>query len=89
MKPIRAAALPAIGINRHLTLAIVHGPQHFQGVRIMDLWTVQGTLKLWLALRHGDAPTITGNQVRASMELQTIKIGLSGHLLQQDQPQVG
>jgi hypothetical protein len=55
----------------------------------MDLWTVQGTLKLWLALRHGDAPTITGNQVRASMELQTIKIGLSGHLLQQDQPQVG
>jgi hypothetical protein len=70
MKPIRrAAALPAIGINWHLTLAIVHGPQRFQGqVRIPDLWTVQGILKLCLALRHGDAPTITDNQLRASME---------------------
>jgi hypothetical protein len=84
MKPIRAAALPAIGINQHLTLTIVHGPQCYQGVGIPDLWTVQGILKLWLALRHGDAPTITGNQLRASMELHTIKIGLAGHLLQQD-----
>jgi hypothetical protein len=27
MKPFWAAALPALGINRHLTLTIVHGPQ--------------------------------------------------------------
>jgi hypothetical protein len=84
MKPIRAAALPAMGINRHLNLTVVHGPQKYQGVGIPDLWTVQGILKLWLALRHGDAPTLTGHQLRASMELHTIEIGLPGHLLQQD-----
>jgi hypothetical protein len=84
MKPIRAAALPALGINRHLNLSIVHGPQCYQGVGIPDLWTVQGILKLWLALQHGDAPTITGHQLRASMELHTIEIGLPGQLLQQD-----
>jgi hypothetical protein len=44
----------------------------------------QGILKLWLALQHGDAPTITGHQLRASMELHTIEIGLPGQMLQQD-----
>jgi hypothetical protein len=84
MKPIRAAALPALGTNRHLTMTLVHGPQKYQGLGIPDLWTVQGILKLWLALRHGDAPTITGNQLRASMELHTIEIGLPGQLMEQD-----
>jgi hypothetical protein len=84
MKPIRAARLPALGINRHLTLEVVHGPKQYQGVGIMDLWTIQGILKFWLALQHGDAPTITGHQLHASMELHTIEIGLPGQLFQQD-----
>jgi hypothetical protein len=84
MSPIRQAALPALGINRHLPLDVVHGPLLFQGVGIPDLWTLQGICKLWLALYHGDAPTITGHQLRASMELHTLEIGLPGHLLQQD-----
>jgi hypothetical protein len=84
MKPIRAAALSALGMNHHLTKIIVHGPQRYQGVGIPDLWTVQGILKLWLAIHHGDTKTITGHQLHASIELQTIKIGLPGDLLQQD-----
>jgi hypothetical protein len=84
MKPIRAATLPALGINRHLTKTIVHGPQRYQGLGIPDLWTVQGILKLWLAIQHGDALTITGHKLRASMELHTIEIGLPGDLLKQD-----
>jgi hypothetical protein len=88
MKPIRAAALAALGINRHLTRTAVHGPQQYQGVGVPDLWTVQGILKLWLATQHGDAPTITGNQLRASMELHTMEIGLPGHLLQQQNYQI-
>jgi hypothetical protein len=84
MKPIRSAALPALGLNHHLPLDVVHGPQRYQGVGIPDLWTVQGILKLWLALQHGDAPTITGHQLRASMELHTIELGLPGQMLQQD-----
>jgi hypothetical protein len=45
MKPIRAAGLPALGINRHLTLEVVHSPKRYQGVGITDLWTIQGILK--------------------------------------------
>ena len=84
MKPIRSAALSALGSNRHLSLVVVHGPQRYQGMGIPDLWTVQGILKLWIAIQHGDAPTITGHQLRASMELHTLEIGLPGNLLQQD-----
>jgi hypothetical protein len=46
-------------------------------------------LKIWIAIQHGDAPTITGNQLRASMELHTIEIGLPGHLLTQSFAQFG
>ncbi len=84
MKPIRAAVIPALGINRHLPLDVVHGPQMYQGLGIPDLWTVQGILKLGLAIQHGDAQTITGHQLCASMELHTLEIGLPGHLLMQD-----
>jgi hypothetical protein len=84
MKPIQAAGLPALGINRHLTVEVVHGPKRYQGVGITDLWTIQGILKFWLALQHSDAPTITGHQLRASMELHTIEIGLPGQLFHQD-----
>jgi hypothetical protein len=84
MKPIRSAALSALGSNRHLSLVVVHGPQRYQGMGIPDLWTVQGILKLWITIQHGDALTITGHQLRASMELHTLEIGLPGNLLQQD-----
>jgi hypothetical protein len=84
MKPIQAARLQALGINCYLTLEVAHGSKRYQGVGIPDLWTSQGILKLCLALQHGDAPTITGHQLRASMELHTIEIGLLGQLLHQD-----
>ena len=84
MTPIRQAAIPALGINRHLSLVVAHGPQKYQGLGIPDLWTVQGIMKLWLALQHGDANTITGHQLRASMELHTLELGLPGQLLRQN-----
>jgi hypothetical protein len=89
MKPIRDARLPALGINRNLTLEVVHGPKRYQGVGIPDLWTTQCILKLWLALQHSDAPTITGHQLRATIELHTIKIRLPGQLLHQDYKKFG
>ena len=63
MRPIRTAVLPALGINRHLTKTIAHGPQRYQGIGIPDLWTIQGILKLWLAIQHGDATNITGHNL--------------------------
>jgi hypothetical protein len=37
MKPILAARLPALRINRHLPQVAVHGPKRYQGVGIPDL----------------------------------------------------
>jgi hypothetical protein len=84
MKPIQAAVLPALGINRHLTLEAVYGPKRYQGVGIPVLWTIQAILKFWLALQHGDAPTINGQQLLASMELHTIESRFPGQLFHQD-----
>jgi hypothetical protein len=83
MKPILDAGLSALGINRRLTRAVVYGPKRYQGVGIPDLWTLQGVLKLWLAVAHGDAPTITGCSLRAVLALHTLRLGLPGHLFQQ------
>jgi hypothetical protein len=84
IKPIRLAALPALDNNRHLSLIVVHGPKKYQGLGIPDLWTVQGILKLWLVIQHGHTLTITGHQIRTSMELHTLETGLPRNLLQQD-----
>jgi hypothetical protein len=84
MKPLLDAALPALGINRHLTRTVVHGPRLYQGLSIPELWTLQGILKLWIAVAHGDAATITGCNLRAALSLHTIELGLPGHMFQQD-----
>jgi hypothetical protein len=84
MRPLLEAGLPALGINRPLTRAVVYGPRRFQGLGIPDLWALQGILKLWLAIAHGDASTITGCSLRAVLSLHTIELGLPGHMCQQD-----
>jgi hypothetical protein len=84
MQPILDAGLPALGFNRKMTSAVVFGPRRYQGVGIPDLWSLQGVLKLWIAIAHGDAPTITGCSLRAVLSLHTIELGLPGSFLQQD-----
>ena len=84
MAPILDAGLASLGINHRMTRAVVYGPKQYQGVRIPDLRTLQGILKLGLAVAHGDAPTITGCSLRAVLALHTIELGLPGHIFQQD-----
>ena len=84
MQPLLDAGLPALGINRHLTRSVVHGPRRYQGLGIPDLWVLQGILKVWLTIAHGDASTITGCSLRAALSLHTIELGLPGHMFQQD-----
>ena len=78
MQPIMDAGLPALGINRHISRTIAYGPRRYQGLGIPDLWTLQGILKLWLAVAHGDAPTITGCSLRAVLSLHMVELGLPG-----------
>ena len=75
------AGLPALGINRHISRTIAYGPRRYQGLGILDLWTLQGILKLWLAVAHGDAPTITGCSLRAVLSLHMVELGLPGSFL--------
>jgi hypothetical protein len=84
MQPIIDAALSALGITRKLSRVVVYGPRRYQGVGIPNLWKLQGILKLWVALAHGDAPTITGCSLRAVLSLHTIELGLPGSFTQQD-----
>jgi hypothetical protein len=84
MKPILDAGLSALGFNCKMTRAVVYGPRRFQGVGIPNLWTLQGILKLRLAVAHGDAPTITGSSLRSVLALHTIELGLPGTVFQQD-----
>ena len=84
MKPLLDASLGALGLNRKMTRAVVYGPKRYQGVGIPDLWTLQGILKLWLAIAHGDAPSITGCTLRSVLALHTIELGLPGTFFQQD-----
>jgi hypothetical protein len=84
MKPILDAALPALGINQHLSHTVVYGPRKYQGLGVQHLWTLQGILKLWIAIAHGGAYTITGCALRAVLALHTLELGLPGSMLQQD-----
>ena len=89
MKPILGAALPALGVNCHLSRTVVYGPRKYQGLGIPNLWTTQGILKLWLAIAHGDAYTITGCALRALLSLHILELGLPGSLFKQDLQKFG
>jgi hypothetical protein len=89
MWPLLNAGLPAIGINSHLTRMVVHGPRRLQGLGIPDLWVLQGIIKLWLTITHGDASTITGCSLQAALSLHTIELELPGHMFKQDYDKVG
>jgi hypothetical protein len=84
MQPILDAGLKALGISRTMNHDVVYGPRRYQGVGIPDLWILQGILKLWITLAHGDADTITGNSLRAVLASHTIELGLPGSFFSHD-----
>jgi hypothetical protein len=84
MQPVLDAGLKALGISRTLNRDVVYGPKRYQGLGIPDLWLTQGILKLWIAIAHGDAATITGSSLRAVLALHTLELGLPGSFLLHD-----
>ena len=81
MKPVLDAGLKALGLSQKMNRDVVYGPKRYQGVGIPDLWLIQGILKLWIAIAHGDAATITGSSLRAVLALHTVELGLPGNFL--------
>ncbi len=84
MKPILDAGLAALGISRTMNSDVVYGPRRYQGVGIPDLWLLQGILKLWITVAHGDTATVTGSSLRAVLALHTNELGLLGSFLLHD-----
>jgi hypothetical protein len=72
-----------------MTHTVVYGPKRYQGVGIPNLWTLQGVLKLWLAIAHGDIPPITGCSLQTGLALHTIELGLPRKFFQQDYSKYG
>jgi hypothetical protein len=84
MKLIFDSGLSALGISQTMNRDTVYGPHRFQGVGVPDLWMLQGILKLWITIAHGDANTITGSSLRAILALHTIELELLGSFLSHD-----
>jgi hypothetical protein len=84
MRPLLNTGLPAISVTSKFPRVVVHGPKDRQGFRIPHLWTSMHIEKFWLALQHGHSRTITGCQLRHSMEIFRLEAGLSGHIFHLD-----
>ena len=50
--PAMAALLPKIGLNRHTSKNIIHGPIQYGGLQLNDLYTDQGIGQLRLLIGH-------------------------------------
>ena len=76
MQKLLTAALPKLHIAISFPKVARFGPRRYHGLGISHLWTTQGIEKLWAAYRHGDADTIPGYQIRCSLELAMLEVGV-------------
>ena len=80
MQTLLKAALPKLHIAMSFPKVARFGPRRLQGLGIPHIWTTQGIEKLWAIFRHGDDHTITGFQIRSSIEYYLLELGLPGQL---------
>ena len=81
MRTLLNAALPRLHIAMSFPNAVRFGPRAHHGLGIPHLWTTQGIDKLWAIFRHGDDDTITGHQIRCSLECAMLESGIPHNLL--------
>lgn len=80
MTTLLKAALPKLHIAMAFPKLARFGPRRYHGLGIPHLWTTQGIEKIWAILRHGDDKTIPGYQLRCSLELHQLELGIPGQL---------
>jgi len=84
MKPCLTVGLAAAGYNRSFPRAILHGPNKYYGLNLMDMYTKQGISHLLAVLQYGhSSDDLTGWLIRGSLETLTIELGTQDNLFTQ------
>ena len=81
MQPVLTAGLPASGIVRTISPAIVYGPMKYQGLGVHDLYVTQGISHTEKLINHAySSKDPTGQLLRASAQHLLLELG-TGHQL--------
>jgi hypothetical protein len=79
---IAATLLPAMGINRHLPKALVHGSRERGGLGIPRVYTTQGAEAVSRVVRFGlGEQHLNGELLQASLQQAQLEIGMTEPLL--------
>ena len=87
-KPIREHALPKAGYARSLPSTILHGPEEYGGVGLMDVYTIQGIEHVKALVDEGGTDTPTGELLTILATGHTLEIGKTGQFFEQDYDEV-
>lgn len=82
--PALKVALQSAGLPSNFPRDVLRGTPKLLGLDTDDLYTTQGIKQIRALLDHGEADTITGQSIRAGIELQKLEVGLGGSLFEQD-----
>jgi hypothetical protein len=87
--PILAVALPKARVCRTYPRAVVYGPKGTLGLGMNNLYYVQGTKHIAMFHQYIGTNTITGELLRASVEITKIHIGHRGNIFTLDYHMLG
>jgi len=83
MWPILMEGLPKVGCLWMMPRAVVHGPLHYAGLNVPNLYTKQFLAQLIMVLWYGRLlDNTTGVLIQTTMESMKPKMGLSGKFFQ-------
>jgi hypothetical protein len=78
MSPLLAAVLPTASINRKFPQVLVYVPLKFQGLGVIHPYYRQELIHIMELLHKSSMLSITGEQMRASMEQPCLEVGGGG-----------
>jgi hypothetical protein len=82
MAPILSSGLPALGICRNFPRDVTYAPVKFQGIGLHNPFVTMGLQCLTTVVQAGQASSITGRLLQASIEASKLEIGLGTSLFQ-------
>ena len=82
MAPILSRGLPACSICCNFPHDIIYAPLKFQGVGLKNPFITMGLLHMATIVEEGQAPSITGSLICASIEAAKLELGLGSTLIQ-------
>ena len=87
-RPIRARALSKAGYNKTIPAIVVHAPEKFGGLGMMDFHTYQHIQHIKALIDDGGIDNPTGKLLDILIQDHTLETGRTGKILHQDYKQV-